>query len=133
MEKLSVYDPLALTAVEFNIKSIKKYTSIATIVTSLAIVVLSITINIESIRHIWAPLNELPTTYTLDKFSQHEQSEDNPICFASATPMNSAPLLTITRKEGDVLIEESRTHLDGVGKFSYMEKHLKGKNSYLNV
>ena len=36
--------------------------------------------------------------------------------------------MTILKKEGSALIEESRESLEGVGEFSYMKKYVEGKN-----
>ena len=127
MEKLAQYDPLALTAIEFNIKAVKKYTSVATIVISLAVVALSVVINLEAIKHLWLPLSELPVFYNLDKFSSMAQTEDNIVCFSSPVPFAFTPILTITYKEGDQLLTKERAPLGGYEECPYMEKYLKGK------
>ena len=57
MEKIAEYDPLPITAVEFNIKSATKYTSVTTVVLSLLILSFAVTVNFESIQKIWSSVN----------------------------------------------------------------------------
>ena len=82
MEKLELYDPLALTAIEFNIKHIKKYTSIATILLSAGLMALTAIINIDSLSHFWIPRAELPVTYSLEKYGL-KQFSALPACVAT--------------------------------------------------
>ena len=50
MEKLEELDPLSLDTIKFNIKHIKKYTSVATIIFSILVIVLSGIINKDSLK-----------------------------------------------------------------------------------
>ena len=111
MEKLAQHDPLALTAIEFNVKSVKKYTSVATILMSLGIVALSVIFNLESIKHIWIPLHELPILYSEEKFSEHVQTEGNIVCFSSPIPFSFIPKFEFTIMEEGELRNKRRTHL----------------------
>ena len=114
MEKLAQHDPLALTAIEFNIKSVKKYTSVATILISLGILALSVVVSLESIKHLWVPLDQLPVFYNLGSSSNTVQTEDNVVCFSSPIPFAFTPILTITYKEGDQLLTKERAPLEGL-------------------
>ena len=114
MEKLAQHDPLALTAIEFNVKSVKKYTSVATILISLGILALSVVVSLESIKHLWVPLDQLPIYFSVDKFSNTVQTEDNVVCFSSPIPFAFTPILTITYKEGDRLLTKERAPLEGL-------------------
>ena len=128
MEKLADYDPLALTAIEFNIKSVKKYTSVATILISLSVLAVSIVINLEAIKHLWIPLHELPSFYSIEKFSDKAQTEDNIVCFTSPVPFPSKPSLTITYMENGQLLTKERAPLEGTEGCAYMDKHVEGKD-----
>ena len=128
MDKLAQHDPLALTAIEFNIKSVQKYTSVATILLSVAIVVLSIVVNLSDIRHIWIPMEQLPRFYSLEKNSLSSLTEGTPLCLCHPKPIFSNSQLVVTQLEGDSLIESVRRPLEGFGSFSYMESYVNGKN-----
>lgn len=79
MKQLEELDPSAVDSIEFNIKSVKKYTSLFTIVLSILIIVLSIAINADSLSEIYAPRSQLPVTAV--KFKQtSEKFTDQPIC-----------------------------------------------------
>lgn len=79
MKQLEELDPSAVDSIEFNIKSVKKYTSLFTIVISILIIVLSIVINVDSLSEIYAPRSQLPVTAV--KFKQtDEKFTDQPIC-----------------------------------------------------
>lgn len=68
-----------MDSIEFNIKSVKKYTSVFTIVLSFLIIVLSIVINVDSLQEIYAPRSQLPVESV--KLKQTEQTfSDQPIC-----------------------------------------------------
>lgn len=45
MKQLEEFDPSAIDAIEFNVSSVKKYTSVFTIVLSLVVIILSFAIN----------------------------------------------------------------------------------------
>ena len=65
------------------------------------IVALSIVINMNSIKNIWAPLKELPTYYYADKYSEYLMSKGNPLCITSQEPFPYIPKMTVTVKENN--------------------------------
>ncbi len=59
MKQLEDLDPSAIDTIEFNIKSVKKYTSIITVLLSICILCISLFINADSLSELWAPRSSL--------------------------------------------------------------------------
>ena len=79
MKQLEELDPSSIDAIEFNIKNVKKYTSIITIFISICVIALSIALNIDSISQIWIPRSQL----TISQYEFKDTTQpftDQPIC-----------------------------------------------------
>ena len=69
MQHLANYDPYAIEQIEFFVQKKSKYTNLKSIIVTLAILALTVALNINAIEHLWLNRSELPMVSTSRKMS----------------------------------------------------------------
>ena len=106
---ISNVDPYAISEMEFNIKKSNRYTTIKSLIGTLAIFVLTILISLDSIQNLWRDRKELPIS-RLDQLKDPlDEFTDSPICFENPDPTSTVtPNVLATNSNNQSMIEIQR-------------------------